>query len=67
MSSAARPTDEGARLLALRSYRVLNTPAEPVYDDITRLLLMNCDAPMASIILVDDKLLGLSRAFEQFQ
>ena len=34
MGAAAKPANEAARLAALRQYRLLDTPAEQVYDDV---------------------------------
>ncbi|HZG38024.1 MAG TPA: GAF domain-containing protein [Nodosilinea sp.] len=47
------PTQEAARLEALRQYKVLDTPAERSYDDITALAAFICDVPIALISLVD--------------
>lgn len=47
------PTQEAARLEALRQYKVLDTPAEHSYDDITSLAAFICDVPIALISLVD--------------
>ena len=41
------------RLLALRSYDVLDTPAEQDFDDIVALLARLCDVPVALVSLVD--------------
>jgi len=54
MRPATRPHDEAARLLTLRSCDVLDSEPEAVYDDITRLLALTCDVPMAVISLVDE-------------
>ena len=43
---------ERARLLALRSYDILDTPAEPAFDDIATLATQICDAPSGLISLV---------------
>lgn len=51
---APMPQNEGARLEALRSYGVLDTPAEQAFDDLVRLAGQICDAPMAMISLVDE-------------
>lgn len=48
------PPDEAARLAALRAYRVLDTPPEPAFDDLTELAAMILDVPIALISLVDD-------------
>lgn len=50
---AKAPTQEAARLEALRQYRILDTPSEQAYDDITALAAFICDVPIALISLVD--------------
>jgi diguanylate cyclase (GGDEF)-like protein len=45
--------DEPARLEELRSYRILDTPAEGAFDDITRLASRYFDVPIAIVSLVD--------------
>lgn len=47
------PTQEAARLEALRQYNILDTPSEQAYDDITVLAAHICDVPIALISLVD--------------
>ncbi|HEY9879782.1 MAG TPA: GAF domain-containing protein [Leptolyngbyaceae cyanobacterium] len=47
------PAREVARLEALRQYRILDTPSEQAYDDITALAAFICDVPIALISLVD--------------
>ncbi len=49
-----RPPNEKARLEALRSYAVLDTPPEPSFDDITQLAAQLCSTPVALISLVDE-------------
>ncbi len=44
---------EPQRLAALRSYQILDTLPEAVFDDLTKLAAHICDAPMATISLVD--------------
>ena len=44
---------ESRRLSALRSYGMLDTPAEPVFDDITRIAATICGTPMSIISLVE--------------
>ena len=51
---APTPDNEAARLAALREYHILDTEAEPTYDDITALAAYVCDAPIALISLVDE-------------
>ena len=44
---------EVARLEELRRYQILDTPAEPVFDDLARLAAQVCGAPMAVISFMD--------------
>jgi CheY-like chemotaxis protein len=54
-TSALNSTDkELARLHRLRSYGVLDTPAETAFDEIVRLAAQVCGAPMAAITLLDE-------------
>jgi len=56
------PENEAARLEALRSCRILDTPPEPAFDDITRLTSYICGTPMAFIGFMDvDRLWFKSR------
>ena len=48
------PDNEAERLAALREYHILDTAAEPAYDDITALAAYLCDVPIAMISLVDE-------------
>lgn len=48
------PTDESARLAALRRYRILDTDPERQFDDLTALASHICGAPIALITLVDE-------------
>jgi hypothetical protein len=50
---ASVPTCEAARLEALRQYKILDTPCEQAYDDITALAAFICDMPIALVSLVD--------------
>jgi len=53
VKAAPRPDNEAARLGELRSYRVLDTPPEQAFDDITALAARVCRRPMALISLID--------------
>jgi len=53
MQPAQPPSDEQARLAALRSYEILDTPAEMEFDDFTWLASQICGTPIALISLVD--------------
>lgn len=46
-------TPEAERLEALRRYQILDTPAEPAYDDITFVAAQVCGTPIALIGFVD--------------
>ena len=50
---APLPTNEAARLEALRRYKVLDTPPESAFDDITRIAAHICGTPLALVSLVD--------------
>ena len=50
----ASPLDEPKRLAALRRYRVLDTPAEASFDDLTVLASRVCQVPVALVSLVDE-------------
>jgi two-component system, cell cycle sensor histidine kinase and response regulator CckA len=47
------PENEVARLENLRRYRILDTPPEPAFDDLTRLSAYVCGAPIALIGFMD--------------
>ena len=47
------PLQDEARLAALRSYEILDTPPESAFDDITRMAMMICGTPVALINLID--------------
>ncbi len=53
MASARVPTNEAARLDALRLYDVLDTPAEQAFDEITELAAYVCKTPSALVTLID--------------
>ncbi len=50
---AGKPLNESARLAALRSYGILDTPVEAAFEDITRIAAHVCCAPIALINLID--------------
>jgi two-component sensor histidine kinase len=45
---------EAERIAALKSYDILDTPPEPDFDDVVRLVAQVCEAPRAAINLIDD-------------
>lgn len=49
------PANEVRRLRALRGLNILDTPAEEVFDEVTRLCADMLDMPMAMVSLVDDQ------------
>ena len=55
MPAAPLPPDESARLSALRGCGIMDTPAEPVYDDLTRQAIEATGAPVAFIAFADER------------
>lgn len=53
MQAALAPTNETARLNALTAYRLLDTTAEPIFDEVTALAAAITQAPISLISLVD--------------
>ena len=53
MHPAPFPPDEAERLALLHALDLLDTPAEPAFDRITRLLARTLDVPIALVSLVD--------------
>ena len=51
--TADRPSSENARLAALESYNALDTPLEPSFDRITRILSNALNVPMVAVSLID--------------
>lgn len=51
---APRPTNEAQRMVALRSYEVLDSEAERDFDDLVLIASQVCGAPIALVTLVDD-------------
>jgi len=54
MPAAAKPANEAQRLQALRSFHVLDTPAEKAFDDLVRLASYICETPIAAVSFVDE-------------
>lgn len=52
--AAAPPPGQAARLAALRSYSILDTPVEAAFEDITRIACLVCQAPIAVVNLIDE-------------
>lgn len=48
------PTNESMRLETLASYKILDTPPEPIFDEIIALAATICGTPIAMVSLVDD-------------
>jgi GAF domain-containing protein len=53
MITSPLPPDEAERLATLREYRILDTPPERIYDDLTWLASFICQTPMALVTLID--------------
>ncbi len=53
MPAAPLPANETERQHALDNYHILDTPPEPVFDDIVNLAAAICETPIALISLVD--------------
>lgn len=51
---SVRSWSSNERVLAVQSYDILDTPPEPDFDDLVRLVVQICQAPRAGISLVDD-------------
>lgn len=52
LSPENRSAEIAARCVAINSYRILDTPPEPEYEDITKLVATVCNAPMAAISFI---------------
>ncbi len=55
MIPAPLPKGEATRLQALLECRILDTPSEEAFDDITRLAAYLCQTPIALVSLIDSK------------
>ena len=51
---ATNAWSEDERIAALRSFDILDTPPEPDFDDVVRLIAQICEAPRAAISLIDE-------------
>lgn len=49
-----RPPDDPARVTALRTYQIMDTPPEPEYDDLVLLAASICGTDQAAITFVDE-------------
>jgi CheY-like chemotaxis protein len=49
------PQNERSRLESLRSFRILGTSCEQVFDDVARLATLICDVPVAVITFIDEQ------------
>lgn len=47
------PDNEAVRFNVLRRYRILDTPPEPLFDDITSLAAQICKAPISLLTFID--------------
>lgn len=52
--SAPQLKEEKRRLASLRNLEILDTPAEPAYDDLAQLAALVCETPIALISLLDE-------------
>src|SRR5213594_823907 len=52
---ARRPENEGQRIVALRRYGILDTPAEAAFDELTSLAGTLCGTPIAFIGFIDER------------
>jgi signal transduction histidine kinase len=55
MQEPSIPFNEKERLAALREYRILDTEAEPEFDEITGLACEICQVPFSMITLIDEE------------
>jgi GAF domain-containing protein len=54
MKNTPIPVDDAERVAVVRSYELLDTPPELVYDEIAEILSQVCDCPIAVIRLMDE-------------
>ena len=53
MHAARLPSNEALRLRALEEYAILDTAADPLFDDIAAVASIVCEAPIALVSLID--------------
>lgn len=53
MNLDKNPVNEQARLAALYRYQIMDTPMEPLYDELTTLACFLCETPYAAITFID--------------
>jgi hypothetical protein len=53
MQRALLPENETSRLAALQQYKILDTPQEEAFDDLTKLAAQICGTPIALVSLID--------------
>jgi hypothetical protein len=53
--NAPLPDNEAQRLEELLQYKILDTPDEQAFDDLTRLAAYICGTPISLISLIDAK------------
>ena len=54
MKNTPIPANDAERVAVVRGYELLDTPPEPVYDEISEILAQVCDCPIAVIGLMDE-------------
>ncbi|PTY01364.1 hypothetical protein DB346_13610 [Verrucomicrobia bacterium LW23] len=53
LPQSIHPSNEGARIMALRRYEILDTPPDDAFDAITQVVASVLDVPIAIVSLVD--------------
>ncbi len=55
MITAEIPVNERERIINLKEYNILDTPAEESFDEIVKLASIICEVPISTISLIDEK------------